>query len=125
VRSDAVVAPRPCLWRVSDRATFLAFRAGRRVRRGAVSVTFVPPPPTAPTEPPRVAFAVGKGMGGAVVRNRARRRLRAAVRELQRQERLPTGAYLLGATAELAHLPWSALVSDVDAAIRAATEGAA
>jgi ribonuclease P protein component len=124
VRSDGVASPRPHLWRVSDRATFQAFRAGRRVRRGPVSVTFVTPSPDAASSPPRVAFAVGKGAGGAVVRNRVRRRLRAAVRELQLQRPLPAGAYLLGGSAELAHLPWSALVAHVGAAIRAATEGA-
>lgn len=124
VRSDGVASPRPQVWRIRDRATFDALRAGRRVRRGSVSVTFVAPLPTARPEPPRVAFAVGKAIGGAVVRNRVRRRLRAAVRELQQHGRLPGGAYLLGGSGELARLPWSALVSDVDAAITAATEGA-
>jgi ribonuclease P protein component len=33
------------------------------------------------SEPPRVAFAVGRTFGNAVTRNRVRRRLRAAVRE--------------------------------------------
>jgi len=32
-------------------------------------------------EPPRVAFAVGRAVGGAVTRNQVRRRLRAALRE--------------------------------------------
>ena len=35
----------------------------------------------APTEPPRVAFAVGRSVGNAVRRNRVRRRVAAAVRE--------------------------------------------
>ena len=35
----------------------------------------------APTDPPRVAFAVGRSEAGAVGRNRLRRRLRAAVRD--------------------------------------------
>ena len=60
--------------------------------------------------PPRVGFAVGRTVGGAVVRNRIRRRLRAAFRELQRAGALPSGAYLVGATAIVATLPWSALV---------------
>lgn len=124
MRSDGVASPRPQVWRISDRATFEALRSGRRIRRGAISVTFVPPLAARPT-PPRVAFAVGKTIGGAVVRNRVRRRLRAAVRTLQQQGRLPAGAYLLGGTAELARLPWSALMSDLDDAITAATEGAA
>ena len=49
--------------------------------------------------------------GGAVVRNRVRRRLRAATRELARAGSLPEGAYLIGATAEVAEMPWSDLVS--------------
>lgn len=32
-------------------------------------------------DPPRVAYQVGRAVGGAVVRNRLRRRLRAAVRD--------------------------------------------
>jgi ribonuclease P protein component len=45
-----------------------------------------------------------------VVRNRVRRRLRAALRELLGQGRLPGGTYLLGATAAVATMPWSELV---------------
>jgi ribonuclease P protein component len=46
-----------------------------------------------------VAFAVGKAVGGAVDRNRVRRRLRAAVREhVDRFE--PGSAYLIGAGRE-------------------------
>jgi ribonuclease P protein component len=43
-----------------------------------------------------VAYAVGKRAGTAVVRNRIRRRLRAAVVQ-QERELLPGGAYMLGA----------------------------
>jgi len=41
--------------------------------------------------PPRVAFAVGRRVGGAVVRNRVRRRLR----ELARGSALPGGVWLV------------------------------
>jgi ribonuclease P protein component len=119
VRSDGLASPRPGLWRISDRATFQALRAGRRARRGAISVTYVP----AESAPPRVAFAIGKHTGGAVVRNRTRRRLRAALRELQGRGALPPGAYLVGGSPDLARLPWSALCTDLEAAVLAATEG--
>lgn len=46
--------------------------------------------------PPRVAYAVGKRVGGAVVRNRVRRRLRAAVAR-HRSELQPGAAYLVAA----------------------------
>ena len=62
-----------------------------------------------------MAFAVGRTVGGAVLRNRIRRRLRAALRELRADGRLPAGTYLVGGQAELAHLPWSALVEQLDA----------
>lgn len=71
--------------------------------------------------PPRVALAVGRGAGGAVARNRIRRRLRAALRELQAAGRLPGGAYLVGASPSAADHPWAELVADLDEAVAAAT----
>ena len=99
-------APRLGLWRVSDRATFEALRRhGHRARRGPISVTWLAPDPTPDPTPPRVDFAVGKAAGGAVRRNRIRRRLRAGLRELQHQGRLPAGTYLLSARPEAAEIP--------------------
>lgn len=49
-------------------------------------------------EPPRVAYAVGRRTGPAVVRNRLRRRLRAVMCELSdptRRSPLPSGDYLV------------------------------
>jgi ribonuclease P protein component len=110
LQGPPVTSPRPPLWRVTDRRTFQALRRdGRRARRGPLTVTWLAPTP-GDASPTRAAFAVGKGAGGAVVRNRVRRRLRAALRELLAAGRLPAGTYLLGGTAELAHLPWSELV---------------
>jgi ribonuclease P protein component len=43
-----------------------------------------------------VAFAIPRAAGGAVARNRLRRRLRAALRELE-PELVPGGTYLVGA----------------------------
>ena len=48
------------------------------------------------SEPPRVAYAVGRRVGGAVARNRVRRRLRAATRA-HAGELEPGRAYLVGA----------------------------
>lgn len=48
--------------------------------------------------PPRVAFAVSRRVGSAVVRNRLRRRLRAVMRELSdpaRPPAFPSGDYLI------------------------------
>ena len=117
-------ANRPQLWRISDRRTFQALRRSRaRARSGCCSVTWLAPDDT--TTPPRAGFAVGKNVGGAVVRNRIRRRLRSALRELQLADRLPGGTYLLGATAEAASLPWPTLVASLGEAVSGATKAAA
>ena len=99
------------IWRLSDPAAFGRLRSTRqRARSGALWVAFVPP--VEPSLPPRVAFAIGRKVGGAVVRNRIRRRLRAALAAHD----LPAGDYLLGVTPAAATLSWvelNLLVSDV------------
>lgn len=101
--------------RVRDRKTFERFRSeGRRVRRGAVTLTFVP---TNEARVPRVAFAIGRRVGGAVVRNRLRRRLRAIARELA--PGLRPGAYLIGAAPEAANMDYRELREMVEKAVMA------
>jgi ribonuclease P protein component len=87
-------------------------------------VTYLPPDPAVDPTPPRVAFAIGKSAGGAVVRNRIRRRLRAGLRELAAQGHLPAGTYLLGASPALADRPWPELVADLEAAVDVVTDQA-
>ena len=53
--------------------------------------------------PPRVAYAVGRSVGGAPVRNRVRRRLRALART--HADQLAPGWYLVGADASFARSP--------------------
>jgi ribonuclease P protein component len=60
------------------------------------------PAPTA--GPPRVAYAIGRRTGGAVERNRVRRRLRHVVAAHQSCLR-PNWQYLVGAGPEALHLP--------------------
>jgi ribonuclease P protein component len=91
------------IWRIRDRATFEALTSTRRRRRGPISMTFLPGDPSLP---PRVAYAVGKPVGPAVVRNRVRRRLRAATRA-HRAELRPGGAYLFGASPAAASTPFA------------------
>ena len=112
---------RPRLWRVTDRSAFQALRRdGRRGRHGSVSVTWLPDPGPAHGAPPRVACAVGKATGGAVVRNRIRRRLRSGALELRRLDRLPDGTYLLAGSTAVAQLPFDDVVRELDAAVAAA-----
>ena len=106
-------------WRIRDRATFEALRRhGQRGRRGHVTVTFVA---TGDDRVPRVAYAVGKRVGGAVVRNQLRRRLRAVVAEASAS--LEPGAYLVAAGPEAAGLPYEDLKAQVTAAMTSASRG--
>lgn len=80
--------------RVRGRAAFRALsRTSCRARSGPVAVHFVPEDTDTPSV--RVAYAVGRRVGGAVVRNRCRRRLRAIAAEIAPE--LPPGAYLVRA----------------------------
>jgi ribonuclease P protein component len=101
--------------RVRSRATFDALRReGRRARHGPVTVTYVPDDASSA----RVAFAIGRKVGNAVVRNRVRRRLRAILRELDRSEGpgLVPGAYLVSVRPEAATLPYQRLTDHVTTA---------
>ncbi|MGH9010982.1 MAG: ribonuclease P protein component [Acidimicrobiia bacterium] len=92
-----------------DRATFDALASGRRRRRGPISMTYLAGDPSIP---PRVAYAVGKRVGPAAVRNRVRRRLREATRA-HRAELRPGGVYLFGAAPAAS----SARFAEIDAAM--------
>lgn len=82
---------RPMAGRIRSRATFEQIRtAGVRGGSGPVRVRYVPEESWSEA---RIAYALGKKLGGAVVRNRLRRRLRAVVAELAPS--LPPGAYLV------------------------------
>jgi ribonuclease P protein component len=88
----------PSLWRLTGRAEFARLRhAGRRVRSGPLWLVWAPP---AVEGPPRIAFAIGRPVGGAVVRNRLRRRLRAVIADAGP----PPGTYLVTARPEAATL---------------------
>ena len=69
------------------------------------------------SEPPRVAYALGRRVGSAVARNRVRRRLRAAVAEY-RSELAPGGAYLFEAEPSVLTLPFAELADTVAWLIR-------
>jgi len=63
----------------------------------------------------RVAYAIGRRVGGAVVRNRVRRRLRAAV--AAEADRIPPGAYLVSGEPAIAGIPFEELRMSVLAAM--------
>ena len=102
-------------WRIRDRATFEALRRSpHRARRGPVTVSYV----GTGDGPARVAYAVGRRVGGAVVRNQVRRRLRAIVAEL---EATVPGAYLLAVGPDSAAVRYPDLKQQVTDAMAAAS----
>jgi ribonuclease P protein component len=108
----------PVAWRIRDRTTFeVLSRTGRRSRRGQITVTYAR---CGDDRRPCVAYAVGRHAGGAVVRNRLRRRLRAAVAAVA--STLPPGAYVVSAGRGAVELPFEDLKADVTAAMTSASE---
>lgn len=128
----------PAAARLRRRAEFTAtVRGGRRAGRGAVVVHIAPgiPAPTndestgpgASKRPgssvsgvPRAGFVVSRAVGGAVVRNAVRRRLRHLVRA--RLDALPAGSTLVvRALPAAATRSYADLGADLDAALAAAS----
>ena len=81
-----------------------------------MTVTWIPPT-EGDAAPPRLAFAIGRRSGGAVVRNRLRRRLRATFVALPD---LPGGAYLVSAGPEAVSAPPAELAAALGEAVLAA-----
>jgi len=99
------------IWSIRDRAVFDRFRTeGRRSRHGALRCTWIA---DADAVPPRVAYAIGRSLGGAVVRNRLRRRLRAAIADEARRDGLPGGWLLIAAGPDASTADFSTLRKSV------------
>ncbi|MDR1744495.1 MAG: ribonuclease P protein component [Planctomycetota bacterium] len=91
------------------------FASGSHAAVGTVLARALP----CPDGQGRMAAVAGKKLGGAVRRNRMRRRLRAAFR--MHRERLPEGwDYALVARKGLLEAAWQDLVRDMDTAVRKA-----
>ena len=96
---------------VRTRRSFAALSRSRsRARSGPLWVTRSDAPdPRRGEADVQVAYAIGRSAGGAVVRNRIRRRLRELVREAERAGALAPGAYLIGAEHSAAVAPHAEL----------------
>ena len=107
------------LGRVRGAATFRELRRqGVRARCGPVTVTWVP----AGDGPSALAFAIGRRVGTAVVRNRLRRRLRAVFAELADRADLAPGTYLVSTGPEAATLDYGELRDIVHKAVSQLSE---
>ena len=117
--------PQPVpLQRLTKRAQFLFVRQGARTVRGAV---LIEARRRGEDGPPGLGITASKKVGNAVVRNRARRRLREAARRLLPELGLAGVDYVFVARQTTPDAPWAGLLDDVGNALirlRADLEGA-
>ena len=109
------------LGRLKKRPEFLRVAGkGRKAVSAGVVLQALQRDPAADTVDDTVRFGLtaSRKVGGAVQRNRAKRRLRAAARQLLSQQGLPGWDYVLIARASTVTRPWPSLVGDVEAALR-------
>mgnify|MGYP002402874811 CR=1 FL=1 len=108
------------LQRLTKRAQFLFVRAGFRASRPTVLVEARRREAAGPVG---FGLTASKRVGGAVARNRARRRLREAARALLPEMGLPGVDYVLVARQQTPSAAWPALLDDLgNALIRLRTQ---
>lgn len=101
--------------RMQKRAEFLAAAKGAACARGAVVVQALDR--SAQREHVRCGFTATRKVGGAVVRNRAKRRLREAARLVLPLHGKPGHDYVFIARGGTAGRPWPRLLDDVKSAL--------
>jgi ribonuclease P protein component len=103
------------LERLKKRRDFLAAAQAFSVARGAVVIQARPRADG--NDLIRVGFTATRKIGGAVVRNRAKRRLREAARKLLPEFGRPGFDYVLIARGGTPARPWERLLDDVKSAL--------
>jgi ribonuclease P protein component len=108
------------LWgRLTRRPEFLRVAASRRrwATPGLI-LQAADTPSSAPESPFRMGFTASRKVGGAVQRNRARRRLKAAAAAVMPAHAARGMDYVLVARAETVSRPYPGLLADLEAALR-------
>ena len=111
--------------RIGERREFERLtRHGRRAQTSTLWCRYLREPEAVP---PRVAFAIGRSVGPAVVRNRLRRRLRELLRAATGGEHplLPSGHLLVGARPGAGERSFDELAVEVNDLLSAVVEAPA
>ena len=108
------MGPSPSIERLKKRPEFLAAAKGGSCARGAVVVQALTREGQSGM---RAGFTATRKVGGAVVRNRAKRRLREAARLLLPLHGRAGVDYVFVARAGTPARPWSRLLDDVKSAL--------
>jgi ribonuclease P protein component len=108
------------LVRLKTRADFLRVAAGRRraARPGFILQAAPRPIEADAGQAVRVGFTASRKVGNAVIRNRAKRRLRAAAAEVLPRQGRPDTDYVIVARAATGQRVYKDLVTDLETALR-------
>jgi ribonuclease P protein component len=106
------------LARLKRRAEFLQVASSRKKSAMPGLVLQAAPGPDGDTGQPRVGFTASRKVGIAVVRNRARRRLKAAVAATMPLHAAAGHDYVLIARAETVRRPYADLVGDLETGLK-------
>ncbi|MEL7231102.1 MAG: ribonuclease P protein component [Pseudomonadota bacterium] len=105
----------PALTRLKTRSQFLAARSGPQARRKSLAIQ------TRPRNDQNLNIGDGytatKKVGNAVIRNRAKRRLREAARRLLPRYGVPGTDYVFIARLQTATIQWQRLLDDMESAL--------
>jgi ribonuclease P protein component len=101
--------------RLTRRADFLRIAAGRKARTGAFTLQMRP---SMLSGPARFGLTVSRKTGTAVVRNRVRRRLRAALRSMGGLAGNAGHDYVIIARREVLAMPFATLIEALAGAMR-------
>lgn len=103
--------------RLKKRREFTFVRDGTTERRKSLVVQARPRPPSEANAHAGEGFTATKKVGGAVQRNRAKRRLREAARRLLPRHGQPGWDYVFIAREATLEVGWSRLLDDMESAL--------